>query len=80
MKRRSSIGANALWCPNRFVILQPRFEKRSGPDYVVTVRVVDGNYTVTVFGADDEAQAVADAIHSLDIEGFEFEVVSVEKA
>lgn len=42
----------------------PKFEKRSGPDWIVSILVEDEVFGVTVFGAQDEAEAIRDALSS----------------
>lgn len=58
-----------------------KIEKRpGGDDYIVIVRIRnDGDYPVTVFGARDEADAIAEARRSFGHHNPEFEIISVEK-
>ena len=56
----------------------PEFEKRPGPDWVVNIFLEDEVYGVTVFGAQDEAEAIRDALSSFsDQDQSELTVISV---
>lgn len=56
----------------------PKFEKRSGPDWIVSILVEDEVFGVTVFGAQDEAEAIRDALSSFTLrDQSELTVISV---